>query len=98
VGWTTAVLEWHSKRLTNYSTRNGSLPSWMVFKPVACIYGMQKQLSSQNVLGKRPPRNASSTHLDKTITIKMFQQTLGGQLIRAEEKEKMRPNLCSKND
>ena len=88
LGWTTAVLEWHGKSLTNYLTRNGSLLSWMVFEPVACIHGMQKQLSSQNILGKKLPRNASSTHPGKTETNKMFQETLGRQLIRVEEKEK----------
>lgn len=51
LGWTTAVLEWHGKSLKNYSTRNGSLLSRMVFEPVACVHGMQKTLPSQNVLG-----------------------------------------------
>jgi len=97
LGWTTAVLVWHCKSFTNYSTRDGSVLYWMVFKPVACTHGMQKQLSSQNVLGKKLPRTASSIHPGKTVTNKMLQETLGRQLIRAAEKEKMRQNLCSKD-
>jgi hypothetical protein len=51
----------------------------MVFEPVACIHGMQKQQSSQNILGKKLPRNASSTHPSKTVTNQMFQESLGRQ-------------------
>lgn len=37
--------------------------------------------------GKKLPRNASSTHTGKTVANKMFQETLGRHLTRAEEKE-----------
>jgi hypothetical protein len=51
LGWTAAVLQWQGKSLTNCSTRNGSLLSRMVFEPVACIHGMQKQQFSHKCLG-----------------------------------------------
>jgi hypothetical protein len=46
--------------------------------------------------GEKLPRNASSTHRGKTVMNKMFQETLGRQLIGAEEKEKMRQNLLKR--